>query len=140
METNKFWDIIDRMFCELDHCRTCLTNCLGRELCDCLHDSTTDICRHVEFTPYTDEQWDEAFKDEMDKFDDYQDDYDDQWDDYEPGPCDDCDDRKMPYAARSCSSCPYGAPEKPLTARQIEKITKDDDASYRYDMWGPDSI
>lgn len=32
--------------------------------------------------------------------------YDDH--DYEPGPCDDCDDKKMPYAMRSCETCQYG--------------------------------
>ena len=71
--------------------------------------------------------------------------YDPDYDDidvYEldESPCDDCDDRRMPYAARSCNECPHGGQERELTEVEQELLNHDDDANYRYDMWGPDSI
>lgn len=65
--------------------------------------------------------------------------YDD--DDGMNDPCFDCDDAKMPFAARCCEDCPHGpGKSRDLTEAEQHKIDTDDDASWRYDMWGPDSI
>lgn len=70
--------------------------------------------------------------------DDDSDDWDDS-DDFEPGPCDDCDDAKMPYAARSCEDCPHGG-KGCLGELKVEEEDFDEDDDYILDMWGPNAV
>lgn len=66
--------------------------------------------------------------------DDGKDDDDSFLDDYEPSPCDDCDDKKMPVCERSCPECKHfkqsGYPKSP------DREPETEDEAWNLDMYG----
>ena len=85
--------------------------------------------------PFLERELEELFEVLNEREDEWE--MDDDFGDYEPGPCDDCDDRTFLVAARCCDTCNHGSYEM---KQKVEPCSCNrelsDDEQYQHDMWG----
>lgn len=109
----------------IDHCGDCdMTDSHFCDNCPNNHEYSWDFMAEDEFI---DDYYSTAFEDPDDYFDESVHEDEDNED-----PCSDCDDRRIPVAARVCEECEHGSPNN--CCCDFDKMNHDQ--HYLHDMWG----